>query len=156
MYIHKSDSLQQEAVVVDGLHFRTGGTPWRRDRVAIPVFSLRSEDDFGVGDFMDLKLMVDWAVRTGQKFVQLLPINDTTMTHTWRDSYPYNANSTFALHPLYLRISELGRLDDPVRQKYYDNMATELNALKEVDYERAAQGKAEFTREFLPRMASLR
>ena len=101
-----------------------------------------------MGDFMDLKLMVDWAVRTGQKFVQLLPINDTTMTHTWRDSYPYNANSTFALHPLYLRISELGRLDDPVRQKYYDNMATELNALKEVDYERAAQGKAEFTREF--------
>lgn len=148
LYIHKSDSLQQEAVVVDGLHFRTGGTPWRGAGVAIPVFSLRSEDDFGVGDFMDLKLMVDWAVRTGQKFVQLLPINDTTMTHTWRDSYPYNANSTFALHPLYLRISELGRLDDPVRQKYYDNMATELNALKEVDYERAAQGKAEFTREF--------
>ena len=80
---------------------------WRGAGVAIPVFSVRSDDDFGVGDFFDLKKMVDWAVVTGQKFLQILPINDTTMTHTWTDSYPYNANSTFALHPMFMRLSEL-------------------------------------------------
>jgi 4-alpha-glucanotransferase len=91
--------------------------------------------------------MVDWAVKTGQKFIQILPINDTTMTHTWTDSYPYNANSTFALHPMYLRLSELGRLKDSKRQRHFDDLAKELNSLKEIDYERVNQGKIEFFKE---------
>src|SRR5699024_12300837 len=53
--------------------------------------SLKSEKSFGVGDFGDLKRMVDWAVYTHQKVIQILPINDTTMTHTWTDSYPYRS-----------------------------------------------------------------
>ena len=68
--------------------FRT--RPWRGTGVAVPVFSLRSEDSFGVGEFNDIKKLVDWAVEAGQSVIQLLPINDTTMTHTWQDSYPYN------------------------------------------------------------------
>lgn len=136
------------AVVAEsGMRFINPKAPWRGAGVAIPVFSLRSEADFGVGEFMDLKLMVDWAVKTGQRFIQLLPINDTTMTHTWTDSYPYNANSTFALHPMYLRLSELGTLEDKGRQAYFDDLAKELNALEEVDYERVNNAKNEFTRE---------
>ena len=69
------------------------------------------------------------------------------MTHTWTDSYPYNANSTFALHPMYLRLSELGRLKDEARQKYFDDLGAELNALKQVDYERVNNAKNKFTRE---------
>ena len=65
---------------------------WKGAGTAIPVFALRSEDDFGVGEFLDLKKMVDWAVLTGQTFLQLLPVNDTTMFGTLDDSYPYNAN----------------------------------------------------------------
>ena len=122
-------------------------TPWRGAGVAIPVFSLRSDEDFGVGDFMDLKLMVDWAVKTGQNFVQVLPVNDTTMTHRWTDSYPYNANSTFALHPMYLRPSEMGRLDDQERQRYFDNLARELNSLPALDYEKVDAAKYQYTRE---------
>ena len=34
---------------------------WKGAGVAIPVFSLRSESDWGVGEFYDLKEMVDWA-----------------------------------------------------------------------------------------------
>ncbi|MDE6370568.1 MAG: 4-alpha-glucanotransferase, partial [Duncaniella sp.] len=121
--------------------------PWRGAGVAIPVFSLRSEEDFGVGDFLDLIKMVDWAVETRQNFVQVLPINDTTMSHTWTDSYPYNANSTFALHPMYLRLSEMGRLDNEERQRYFDELGRELNRLPQIDYERVNQGKREYTRE---------
>lgn len=136
-----------ENMVVAGLRFVNPKAPWRGAGVAIPVFSLRSEDDFGVGEFYDLKLLVDWAAKTGQRFIQMLPINDTTMTHTWTDSYPYNANSTFALHPMYLRLKELGTLADGERQAYYDNLAKELNALEEVDYERVNQAKNNYTRE---------
>ena len=65
----------------------------------VPVFSLRSKDSFGVGDFGDLKKMIDWVASTGQRVLQVLPINDTTITHTWTDSYPYNCISIYALHP---------------------------------------------------------
>ncbi|MDE5942002.1 MAG: 4-alpha-glucanotransferase [Muribaculaceae bacterium] len=133
--------------VVSGLRFANPKPLWRGAGVALPVFSLRSDDDFGVGDFCDIRKLVDWAVETGQRFIQLLPVNDTTMTHTWTDSYPYNANSCFALHPMYLRLSELGTLSDKNRQAYFDNLAKELNALEEIDYERVNNAKNEFTRE---------
>lgn len=142
-----------EATVVAGLRMRCPFAPWRGAGVAIPVFSLRSDEDFGVGDFYDLKKMIDWAASTGQTFVQILPINDTTMTHTWMDSYPYNANSTFALHPMYLRLSELGTLNDADRQAYFDGLGRELNELEQIDYERVNDGKIEFFHEIFEQEA---
>lgn len=133
--------------VFSGLRFVNPFNDWKAAGTAIPVFSIRTEEDFGVGDFVDLKKMVDWAVSTGQKFLQILPINDTTMTGTWEDSYPYNANSTFALHPMYLRVEELGKLNDSKRREYFENLRKELNSLEDVDYERATKAKAEYTRE---------
>ena len=137
----------EKATVVAGLRFFNTMAPWKGAGTAIPVFSLRSEEDFGVGDFYDLLPMIDWAAETGQTFLQILPINDTTMTGTWTDSYPYNANSTFALHPMFLRLEEVGVLKDPARMEYYRNLAKELNALPEIDYERANNGKIEYLRE---------
>jgi 4-alpha-glucanotransferase len=137
----------KDAIIVNGLRLANPKNNWRGAGVAIPVFSLRSDDDFGVGDFYDLKKMVDWAAMTGQKFIQVLPINDTTMTHSWTDSYPYNANSCFALHPMYLRLSALGKLSDCEAQTRYDKLAKELNALEEIDYERVNNAKNAFTRE---------
>lgn len=139
--------LPDAATEINGLHFINTRPQWKGAGTAIPVFSLRSDDDFGVGDFIDLIRLIDWAKSTGQTFIQILPINDTTMTGTWTDSYPYNANSTFALHPMYLRTSMLGRLRDTERQQHYDNLARELNSLKEIDYERVTTAKAAFTRE---------
>ena len=136
-----------EAIVVAGMRFVNPLSPWRGAGVAIPVFSLRSDEDFGAGDFMDIKKLVDWAASTGQRFVQILPINDTTMTHTWTDSYPYNANSTFALHPMYLRPELIGTLADKERLAYYEALRQELNALPEVDYERVNNGKRQWTKE---------
>lgn len=106
--------------------------PWRGAGTAIPVFSLRSEDSFGVGEFKDLKLLVDWASGTGQSIIQLLPVNDTTMTGTWTDSYPYNANSTFALHPQFINLPDAGVKVD----KAYKALQKELNSLARIDYER--------------------
>ncbi|MDE5829388.1 MAG: 4-alpha-glucanotransferase [Duncaniella sp.] len=145
--INLNPSSKSAAVIDAGQRLVNPLAPWRGAGVAIPVFSLRSEDDFGVGDFYDLKPMVDWAVATGQSFIQLLPINDTTMTGTWTDSYPYNANSTFALHPMYLRLQAMGSLDNPEREHYYRNLRNELNDLTQVDYERVNNAKNEYARE---------
>lgn len=121
--------------------YRGNNPSWKCAGVAIPVFSLRSEKSFGIGDFADLKLMVDWAANTGQRIVQLLPVNDTTMTHTWTDSYPYNANTIFALHPLYLDLSAFGTLKDKTIAGFAKEKQRTLNALPEVDYEAVAEAK---------------
>lgn len=55
----------------------------------MPIFSLRSEDDVGTGEFLDLKLLVDVAVKAGLHLIQLLPVNDTSVNKMWWDSYPY-------------------------------------------------------------------
>lgn len=134
-------------VALTGDRFRSAAAPWRGAGVAIPVFSLRSEESFGVGEFYDLKKMVDWARATGLKVIQILPINDTTMTGTWQDSYPYNANSTYALHPQFLRLEAVGRLSDKRAMAKYRKLGKELNALPEVDYERVNTAKASYLKE---------
>ena len=106
-------------------------TPWRGAGVAVPVFSLRSEDSFGVGEFNDIKHLVDWAVKAGQNVIQLLPVNDTTMTRSWQDSYPYNAVSSFALHPQFIHLPAAGVRQDAS----YKAMKAHLESLPEVDYE---------------------
>ena len=102
---------------------------------AIPVFSLRSEGSFGVGDFGDLKKLIDWAVSTHQQAIQLLPINDTTITNTWMDSYPYNSISIYAFHPMYIDLRQLGKLKDKEALAFYEEKRKELNALPQIDYE---------------------
>ena len=130
---------KDEFVVEADLQVRFGGRNWKGAGTAIPVFSLRSEDDFGVGEFYDLKKMVDWAAATGQSILQLLPINDTTMLHTWEDSYPYNPNSTFALHPQFLNLPAAGvKVDEEFKA-----LQAELNALENIDYERVNNTKLE-------------
>lgn len=123
-----------DIVRVDSLQFRRNWMNWKAAGVAIPVFSLRSNDSFGIGEFSDLKKMVDWAAITGQKIIQVLPINDTTITYSWIDSYPYNAISIYALHPIYLGLKEYP-LKSKAKYKKYTDEATELNKLEAIDYD---------------------
>ncbi len=147
VFTPQTPSAEGRAAVISAATPRFATRDWRGAGTAVPVFSLRSGEDFGVGDFFDLKKLADWAAETGQSLLQILPVNDTTMRGDRRDSYPYNANSSFALHPMYLRLSELGRLEDGERRAYYEALADELNALEEVDYERVNRAKEGFTRE---------
>lgn len=110
----------------------------------VPVFSLRSRDNFGVGDFGDLKKMVDFVASTGQRVLQVLPINDTTTTHTWVDSYPYSCISIFALHPQYVDLTALPPLADDNERERFETLRRELNALPQVDYERVNNAKTEY------------
>ena len=112
----------------------------------IPVFSLRSKGSFGVGDFGDLKMMIDWIAETNQKVLQILPVNDTTSTHTWTDSYPYSAISIFALHPQFADLRQLPTIKDRKKAEDYEALREELNALKQIDYERVNNAKTEYLR----------
>ena len=120
--------------------------PWKGAGVVVPIFSLRSEGSFGVGDFGDLKLMIDWVAKTNQRFLQVLPINDTNMTGCWQDSYPYNSISIYALHPQYTDFRQLPEIKDEKLKIKYEQLRQELNALPQIDYERMFKAKMDYLR----------
>ena len=121
------------------------GNP-RFSGVSIPVFSLRSTESHGIGDFSDLKKMADWTSLTGMSMIQLLPINDTTAYLTWRDSYPYNCISTLALHPIYINLNAIGKIKDTQLAKQMAQEATKLNSSQFLDYEKVWKSKMKFLR----------
>ena len=121
--------------------------PWKGAGTVIPIFSLRSEGSFGVGDFGDLKQMIDWANKTNQRILQVLPINDTNMTGCWQDSYPYNAISIYALHPQYTDFRQLPTIKDEAKRTAFETLRLELNALPQIDYERMFKAKMDYLRE---------
>ena len=113
----------------------------------VPVFSLRTRKGAGIGDFGDLKTMIDFVASTGQKVLQLLPINDTTITHTWTDSYPYSCISVFAIHPQYANLHALPELKDAKACAEAEKTCAELNALDKIDYEKVNDFKINYLRQ---------
>ena len=112
----------------------------------VPVFSLRSEGSFGVGDFGDLKKMVDLVCETGQRVLQILPVNDTTTTHSWTDSYPYSCISIFAIHPQYADLRQLPALTNAKQRNDFEALRQQLNALPQIDYEQVNHAKITYLR----------
>ena len=112
----------------------------------VPVFSLRSEGSFGVGDFGDLKKMVDLVCDTGQRVLQILPVNDTTTTHSWTDSYPYSCISIFAIHPQYADLRQLPALTNAKQRNDFEALRQQLNALPQIDYEQVNNAKITYLR----------
>ena len=113
----------------------------------VPVFSLRTRKSAGIGDFGDLKTMIDFVASTGQKVLQLLPINDTTITHTWTDSYPYSCISVFAIHSQYADLHALPELKNAKARAEAEKTRAELNALDKIDYEKVNDFKINYLRQ---------
>ena len=142
--LYDTGKPNRQAVLNDGFAVLPNNT-WKGAGMAIPVFSLRSEKSFGIGEFTDLKLAVDWAKKVGLKMVQVLPINDTTATHTWMDSYPYAAISAFALHPVYLNLEKITEASTYKRLQKLEVERLRLNALPVVDYVAVTKIKSDYT-----------
>ncbi|WP_028903885.1 4-alpha-glucanotransferase [Prevotella sp. P6B4] len=134
-------------LVAYGENLRMKEHIWRAAGVVVPVFSLRSKQSYGVGDFGDLYRFVDWCVATGMKAIQLLPVNDTTCSKNWSDSYPYNIVSASALHPHYLDVEAVGVLKNKTRMTTYHRQRQELNALGYSDYEAVDRVKRAYIQE---------
>ena len=132
--------------VVSDYPYRDSRPMWKGAGTVIPVFSLRSTQSFGIGDLHDLRLLIDWAAKTHQCLIQVLPMNDTTSTHTLTDSYPYSAISIYALHPIYISLSDLGMLKNTKQDFIYRNRQSKLNAHDTVCYDSVLKYKMQFCR----------
>ena len=135
------DGHHKKMTVLHDGFVRLPNDTWKGAGVSVPVFSLRSRDSFGVGEFTDLKLLVDWARKSGLKLIQILPVNDTTATQTWADSYPYASISAFALHPIYLNLEKVAGKKFAGLVKTLKKKQKQLNELAELDYEQVIKFK---------------
>lgn len=138
--LHNDGAENKRTIVHDGFVQLPANT-WRGTGIAIPVFALRSHNSFGIGEFSDIKLLVDWSVKAGLKLVQLLPVNDTSATHTSKDSYPYAAISAFALHPIYINLQKVAGKKGAHIVKSLGKKQKQLNGLAEIDYEQVINFK---------------
>jgi 4-alpha-glucanotransferase len=144
--LHSQETADTVTIVHDGF-VRLPNTTWKGAGVAIPVFSLRTQTSFGVGEFTDLKLLADWASGVGMKLIQLLPVNDTSATFTKADSYPYASISAFALHPQYINLQKVAGKKGAAALKSLTKKQKQLNALPEIDYEEVMKIKMQVLRE---------
>ena len=119
---------------------------WKGAGVAVPVFSLKTKNSYGTGEFLDLKSLADWCAKVGLKMIQILPINDTRTDDSWDNSYPYKAISTKALHPIYLNLYEMGPLNDENDKEYFEQQRTILNSKDFVDYPEVMKAKDAYFR----------
>jgi 4-alpha-glucanotransferase len=124
------------------------GPHWQRVGVRnhhginVPVFSLRTEDSCGIGEYLDLIPLINWCAELGFDVMQLLPINDSG-----NDSSPYSILSACALNPLYLSLWRL-----PLVEEYGLNdllrPLQKLNEEKFVHYEQVREGKYQFLKTY--------
>ena len=140
--------MKKTLVQVESGFLRIDNHFWRGAGVGLPVFSIRTRHSFGVGDFGDIKLFVDWAEKVGLKLIQVLPLNDTIGTHTEADVLPYAAISAFALNPLFLNLPAIGKLPEsnPMQIQYVPKQA-ELNAQDLVPFMEVINFKLKFAKE---------
>lgn len=144
-----SNHTNANLLIINDYPFNNNFTDWKATGTVTPLFSLRSENSFGIGDIGDLKLFIDWAKQSDMNLIQLLPVNDTTRTHTWHDSYPYSGISVFALHPLYISIPMLnGGLKNKRKASDYEKKRLSLNNCQTVDYEQVEKYKSAYLRDY--------
>ena len=86
-------------------------TTSRQSGIGVPLFSLVSSRSWGIGEFADLAAFGDWCVAAGQRYVQLLPLNEISPGET----SPYSSMSAMALDPIYIRRRRRRRLRRPGR-----------------------------------------
>ncbi len=144
--VYDAVAKKKKTILNDGYTYLPN-TTWKGAGVSIPVFSLRTEEGFGVGEFADLKPLANWASEVGLKLIQILPINDTTATGSWKDSYPYAAISAFALHPLYMNLAAIAGTKHQQQLIKLEAERIRLNALPVMDYDAVIQIKFQFIKE---------
>lgn len=138
--LYDNSGRKKMTVLQDGFA-HLPNTTWKGAGVAVPVFGLRTANGFGVGEFSDIKMLVDWAKQTALKLIQLLPVNDTTANHTWTDSYPYAPISVYALHPLYINLDAVAGKENAALIKGLNRKKKQLNEMPVMDYEQVMKFK---------------
>ena len=116
--------------------------------VAVQLYTLRSEQNWGIGDFGDLQALIRWAAPHGAAFIGLNPLHALAPAEPTRAS-PYSASSRHFLNVLYICVpavaefAECAEARDRLRSPRVVEQLKHLRECPLVDYAGVAQLKFE-------------
>lgn len=111
--------------------------------LAIPLFSIHSHKSYGIGEYPDLSLLMDWCHSIGFDVIQFLPLNDCGL-----GASPYSSVSAFALNPLHLGIASLPHVMEHPLLKEELKSLPQFSYTSRVDYARVRENKERFLRSY--------
>ena len=79
----------------------------RQSGVVLPLFSIRTRRDWGIGQITDLPACAAFIRRAGQRLLQVLPPHELSAGET----SPYGALTAFGLDPIYVDVEAIDDLD---------------------------------------------
>ena len=79
----------------------------RQAGTVLPLFSIRTRRDWGIGQITDLPACAAWLRRAGQSLLQILPPHELSAGET----SPYGALTAFGLDPIYVDVDAVEDLD---------------------------------------------
>lgn len=110
------------------------------------LYTLRSRDNWGIGDFGDLRVLIRWAAAHGAGFVGLNPLHALAPADPGRAS-PYSASSRHFLNVLYIAVplvpefERCAALRERLGEPATAHRLSELRAGERVDYRGVADLK---------------
>ena len=122
-----------------------GGRLWG---MAVQLYTLRSRDNWGIGDFGDLRRVIEWLAPRGAGFIGLNPLHALAPADPARAS-PYSASSRHFLNVLYIAVPQVAEFAESaaarrrIAQPEFQQRLADLRAQPLVDYRRVADIKFE-------------
>jgi len=107
--------------------------------LTLQLYSLRSETNWGIGDFGDLVTMLRIAAHAGAAGIGLNPLHALFDDHA-ADCSPYSPNSRLFLNPLYIDVSRAPGYSDAASVERAELVAA-LRLTYQVDYRAVAELK---------------
>src|ERR1700736_156173 len=114
--------------------------------IAVQLYTLRSRDNWGIGDFNDLRSVIRWVAPHGAGFIGLNPLHALAPADPDRSS-PYSASSRHFLNVLYIAVPLVPEFQDcaAARERMTDpaivQRLSELRGRDLVDYRGVAECK---------------
>ena len=109
--------------------------------VAVPLGALYTKENPVIGEYPDLAVFAEFCKKSQIEIIQLLPVNDTGT-----QSSPYSGLSAYALHPIYIRLSDIPEFkalyeaDEKFRKKY-DSFISKFGYALRYDYDGISKAK---------------
>jgi 4-alpha-glucanotransferase len=116
--------------------------------IAVQLYTLRSRENWGIGDFNDLRMLIRWVASHGAGFIGLNPLHALAPADPGRCS-PYSASSRHFLNVLYISVPLVPEFQDcaAARERLADpsiaERLSELRGRELVDYRGVADLKLE-------------
>ncbi len=123
--------------------FASGNRVWG---LAIQLYSLNTQRNWGLGDFSDLQPALDWAAASGASLIGINPIH-ALFPHNPRHCSPYSPSSRLFVNLLYIDVEAVPEFAEceaarkQVADPAFQALIKELKQTELVDYQGVADAK---------------